>query len=202
MTRVCVLPVSVYPYGRPCYDTNDATFRGTFRDITRTLRGHYAEITQGHTHITRTLRDLTRTLRGHYAGFTQDNTHITRTLRNITRTLRGHYAGVTQDNTHISHIPMGMAMLMNPHVSAQLLAYQCVPSFIPIYVEYVARKSHANRRKVVCAARTSQAVAELGVRGNPHGSQRGDPRGGARHPSARHRGWLAATCTVHRPRRH
>ena len=25
---------------------------------------------------------------------------------------------------------MGMAMLMNPHVSAQLLAYQCVPSFI------------------------------------------------------------------------
>ena len=57
------------------------------------------------------------------------------------------------------------------------------------------------RRKVVCAARTGQAVAELGVRGNPHGSQRGDHRGGTRHPSARHRGWLAATCTVHRPRR-
>ena len=27
---------------------------------------------------------------------------------------------------------MGMAMLMNPHVSAQLLAYQFVPSFIPV----------------------------------------------------------------------
>ena len=69
-----------HPYGRPCYDTNDATFRGTFRDITRTLRGHYAGIAQGHTHITRTLRDITRTLRARFAGFAPGHTHISRTF--------------------------------------------------------------------------------------------------------------------------
>ena len=137
------------PYGRRLWDTGDATFRGTFRNITRTLRGHYAGITQGHTHITRTLRDLTRTLRGHYAGFTQDNTHITRTLRNITRTLHGRSAGVTQDNTHISHIPMGMAMLMNPQASCVGSASRisvCAFIHIPIYVE-CARKSHCQSPK-------------------------------------------------------
>ena len=58
-----------------------------------------------------------------------------------------------------------MCRLSFSHISV------CLHSYLSMWS--VARKSHANRRKVVCAARTGQAVAELGVRCNPHGSQRG-----------------------------
>ena len=97
-----------------------------------TLRGHYADITRESRRVIRTLRGHYATLRAHYADITRDSRRTIHTLRGPYATLRGHYADVPRE---FSHIPMGMAMLMNPHVSAQLLAYQCVPSFIPIYVE-------------------------------------------------------------------
>ena len=84
------------PYSRPGRDAGDATFRGTFHNVSQTFRRNHAGIFTRFADISQRFADVSRVSRG-YAGVA--------TLRGVTRSyaeLRGVTRGFTQGITHVS----------------------------------------------------------------------------------------------------
>jgi hypothetical protein len=82
-------------------DAGDATFRGTFRKVTRTSCGRFADVLQVshralrtyHTHFT-AFRGVSQTFR---ASVMPAVTHVSRTIRGVSRTFRRRFASVALD---------------------------------------------------------------------------------------------------------
>ena len=91
-------------YGRPVRDAGDATFRGTFRKVTRTFRRRFAGFTQGITLVSHTFHSVSR----RFADVSRVSRQLSHTFNARFAVFRGRFASVTPAVTHVSRVFHGV----------------------------------------------------------------------------------------------